>query len=291
MRNILIFSSILILHACIKYIDTQIPDNGRKLVVNCLYSDTGILTIELFKSKHILDDQTTYNPISNAQIAIYQNDTLREQCIEVAPGLYKTQFFIPRSGQKQKMIVSYNEGETIHVTSYLPTHGAKMIFLDTTLIKNEMFGNYYLRFKFRILSNQSKKYFLVHFPNSIKNDKVNEQWYLNFETSTPIFEVKNSYVGIFSSETFLDGSCDIIFDFDAYYFSSDSINKLYFELITLSEDAYHYMRTVLLQQEANLNPFAEPVLVYSNVKNGFGIFAGFVIYRDSVLIPRINLPY
>jgi hypothetical protein len=45
-------------------------------------------------------------------------------------------------------------------------------------------------------------------------------------------------------------------------------------LRSVSEDYYNYMATKELQDETSGNPFAQPVSVYNNVSNGFGIFAG-----------------
>jgi hypothetical protein len=45
-------------------------------------------------------------------------------------------------------------------------------------------------------------------------------------------------------------------------------------LASLSEENYEYQRTAQLQDEVSRNPFAEAVLVHSNVRGGLGIFAG-----------------
>lgn len=53
---------------------------------------------------------------------------------------------------------------------------------------------------------------------------------------------------------------------------SDSVYALY-KLMHVSEAHYRYNRSFRKAQEADGNPFAEPVNVYTNVKNGYGIFA------------------
>jgi hypothetical protein len=45
-------------------------------------------------------------------------------------------------------------------------------------------------------------------------------------------------------------------------------------LRTLSKGYYLYKTSKQLQQNTNNDPFAQPVPIYSNVQNGFGIFAG-----------------
>jgi len=56
----------------------------------------------------------------------------------------------------------------------------------------------------------------------------------------------------------------------------------------LSKDIYTYMKYLKLYDQYHDNPFSEPVAVYSNVKNGAGIFAGFndeakFIYEDTYI--------
>ena len=49
---------------------------------------------------------------------------------------------------------------------------------------------------------------------------------------------------------------------------------LRFYLYNISQDYYYYRRSLELYNQTNGNPFAQPVQVFSNIQNGFGIFAG-----------------
>ena len=49
---------------------------------------------------------------------------------------------------------------------------------------------------------------------------------------------------------------------------------LRFYLHNISQDYYYYRRSLELYNQSSDNPFAQPVQVYSNIENGFGIFAG-----------------
>jgi hypothetical protein len=53
-------------------------------------------------------------------------------------------------------------------------------------------------------------------------------------------------------------------------------------LMSLSEDYFKYKLSLEKYQETAGDPFAQPVQVYSNVENGFGIFGGYSVYRDSL---------
>ena len=52
-------------------------------------------------------------------------------------------------------------------------------------------------------------------------------------------------------------------------------NKLFVQVLHISEDYYEYHKTGLLHEETRENPFAEPLSVHGNVENGYGIFAGY----------------
>jgi hypothetical protein len=61
-------------------------------------------------------------------------------------------------------------------------------------------------------------------------------------------------------------------------------------LKTLSEDGYNYVRTARLQNDTSGDPLAQPVNVYNNIQNGFGIFAGYSasVYTRSLPRPVIT---
>ena len=49
----------------------------------------------------------------------------------------------------------------------------------------------------------------------------------------------------------------------------------YLQVLYISETYYEYLTTARLHDETRENPFAEPLNVYGNVENGYGIFAGY----------------
>ncbi len=60
-------------------------------------------------------------------------------------------------------------------------------------------------------------------------------------------------------------------------------NEIY---IANTDRAYYYYNTAIDKiRKANGNPFAEPVLTYSNIKNGLGVMAG---YNQSRIVVKVN---
>ena len=58
-------------------------------------------------------------------------------------------------------------------------------------------------------------------------------------------------------------------------YNSNDKREYWVEVAQCSLDYYEYYRTYILQVSQRINPYSEPVIVYSNIKNGVGIFAGF----------------
>jgi hypothetical protein len=59
---------------------------------------------------------------------------------------------------------------------------------------------------------------------------------------------------------------------------------MFAELRTVSEEYYLYYNSLSRQRTGNNGPFADPVMIYGNVENGQGIFAGYNASVDSVAI-------
>jgi hypothetical protein len=60
------------------------------------------------------------------------------------------------------------------------------------------------------------------------------------------------------------------------------------KLSTLSESYYKYLRTIDLQKRSEQDPFSDPVLVYTNISNGSGIFGSSSVSERNISIH--NMP-
>jgi Domain of unknown function (DUF4249) len=49
-------------------------------------------------------------------------------------------------------------------------------------------------------------------------------------------------------------------------------SRVEYTLVTTTADLFQFTRSKELNDNARDNPFAEPVILYSNIKNGYGIF-------------------
>jgi hypothetical protein len=157
-------------------------------------------------------------------------------------------------------------------------------------------------------NNDTTRYFLYKIQNQIlSDDPVFKSVYNNFGDEIIDYGPGNDY-SIFP-DTYFQGK-EYTLQFKTYFYYSNPANpnlggggsgnsnpasgpQKIFDRTTihiqhLSKDLYAYLKYLKLYQNYHSNPFSEPVAVYSNVKNGAGIFAGFndeakFIYEDTYI--------
>lgn len=78
---------------------------------------------------------------------------------------------------------------------------------------------------------------------------------------------------IFPDEIFNGKSYTVRFNVETYSYSEEPVKEYIVFLRSLDEAQYLYIRSTDLQSDTEGNPFAEPVPVYNNIENGYGIFA------------------
>jgi hypothetical protein len=64
----------------------------------------------------------------------------------------------------------------------------------------------------------------------------------------------------------------------------EALGKVFAELRTVSEEYYLYYTTYSRQQSQSDGPFNDPVVIFNNVENGHGYFAGYNTTQDSVSV-------
>ncbi len=80
----------------------------------------------------------------------------------------------------------------------------------------------------------------------------------------------------FFKDVLFDGESHEIELSSARYTVAASLERrIWVEVRFVSETYYRHLRSALLHNTTVDNPFAEPVRIYSNIENGYGIFAGY----------------
>lgn len=321
MKKYITLSLILVsLLSCIKTIDFNDEQYANQLILNSIIWPDSAFQASLSKSTSILEND--YGPVRQIPGAmdIYENDQLLAH-LSSTTGKFRAADIKPKAGNTYRVIAS-SQGKQIEAQTTIPLK-AEVVSVDTSLVKTggpqkTMYFNlklkdtpgedyYRIIVEYDYLSlyryNGTRTYYLNKNIGwgKISDDPVFKSVYSN--SGEEIFDMvpENRY-NIFPDDIFNGKERSIQVKTTFYSYPYDPSNpqmhsnqQTIYDRFTLhvqriSKDLYNYMKYLELYDYYHDNPISEPVPVYSNVKNGAGIFAGF--NNDaSYTYEKVYLPY
>lgn len=309
--HIAFFIIFIIISACEKVLDIELPDSEKKIVVNSITKVNEPFKINISKSIHIFEDED-FDPylINNVDIKLYENDNqialLKNEKEKYFYTLEKC-----KSNANYRIEASYGNLKSVEAEMTIPQK-IEIISIDTQSVKVVDFGyiqnllrceikfsdnldieNYYMfsifyKYKEYIYDDLGEKIDSIEYLYDISES--NEEFLA--ETSTQIYLNGLAYF-YFTDEIFNGQEYIFSVNIDPYYinFFDENGNQIedtyiYLELVHLPEDLFLFYKSYNAYLDSHNNPLAEPVNIYSNINNGIGIFSGKNIYRDSIKIKR-----
>jgi hypothetical protein len=308
MKNIIfIFAVGIILMACEKTISIKIPDEGRKLTINSFFAEDSNMVVKLTKSRYILDGKWEFDPVENADISLFENDVLLEKLSENNAGTYLSNIII-KANKHYKIEVRSNGFPDSKAESHVPErtdiitltaeettdeYGGPIVSFNLTFKDDPETENYYFV--------QGHKYYSDTYYDHDTGEKITN---INKEILYLYSDDLNTYQddwglgeGVLMSDEFINGkeyklNCK---SYASYYYYDESqgdqiepdkndTTTYYIEFHSVSKEFYQYYKSLSKHKEATDEFFTEPVQVYNNIENGFGIFAGMSTDLDSVVI-------
>ncbi len=293
-----LFTGLLLLNGCEKEIDINIPEKDKKIVLNGLINTDSLFSVNVSKSLNILDvEDVKY--LDNATVSIYENGNFIEELNYISGGNYKSSFFVSSEGKTYKVKVDVPEMQSASAETFIPEASISDLTIDTiTTIYEEEFYSYKglkCNIGFNDLSNEENYYWFcitgkrAHYEwDSVNHEEIitYEQGNIYFNSNDPVIEswVSGGYGFIFSDKLFNGSNIDFNIYLEKYMLYDLDTNVLHFNVNSISEDFYLYAATYNSHMEAQNDPFTEPVQVYSNIENGYGIFAGYSTVSDSITV-------
>jgi len=298
----------LIFYSCQKKVKIDIPDDGRKLVVNSLFEANSLLTINITKSKHILDETYygTYSGfyhIPNAKVSLFKNNVFLENLTEMEQGNYKSTFLLTDNAE-YSISVKADNFEEVTAKNTIPKSVEINKFEFNDYTEGE-YGSIYANFSLEFTDDGNiENYYLLEMYKKHKYTIYNEETEEEdtFEDIYPIYitpkDLRYEQTGyneaLFFDDNYFNGTT-LNFQFSVYSYSfygeeqtEETKDKYYIYLNSVSKEYYLYVQSLDKHQYAKDDFFAEPVQVYNNIENGFGIFAGISSAVDSVEVDIYN---
>lgn len=264
----------------------DLPKRPQQLVLNCVAQDSTYnrnlfsWVVSLSLSKGILES-IPFDPVSNAVIAIYENNKLLVVPIESPfdKGTYYSQSSYPIPGKLYRIEATAPPYGTVSASFIQP------MTVMTDALEIKILGinpaHEYARdvqFRFFFTDPPGDNYYAI----SIKRKTEDSPFpggadVLNLAFIDQAYQEYNTPEALIFKDTYFEGQKTYL-DFKSIIFDRPGDFPLNFYSVTLNnltKEHYDYLKTAYIQASTRNDPFAQPIQVVNNIKNGFGIFTGF----------------
>lgn len=298
--TLIAFSAILF--SCEEPLDiSDLPQADSKLVVVSKFSEGKAIEVSVSKNRPIGNsDPIEY--LTDARVELYWKDTYLEQLVLVPSGegvefpYYISKRNFPVSGVEYTIKVMVDGYQAVMAKSRIP-HSVRITKFKIDEMKSEPISG----------STLQRNYFYTTIDFDDPAEKGNF-YHLNISQQVNDFLVEGTdtliarktlhpvaFNHLFNENTItanLEGG--LLFEDKPdgselkinFYIDTDpatqGFGKTYLELRSISNDYYLYYTTLSKSDGVNPDPLNPPVIVYQNVENGLGIFAGYSNAMDSI---------
>lgn len=290
-NKMLIGSVLIICISCFSPIEIKPPNDSQFLVVNAInFQSDSTWLIEVSRNKPFASENA-HQFIDNAEVYIEDEDNLKIQLQQKIINS-KTYYY---SNHKPEVNKQYKL--TVHTPGFISVNAvSKIPSIDSVIPLKIKIDSTYLKEVLEILKNDPS--YPVDFSKSVscnisfidppaEKNFYDLRLFYGSENSSALLKyeeiafldlngVKTNYL---TDDIMFNGTTHTLyFNIPIALFLIEKISKISVSLRLLSPEYYNYLHTANLQQSLNEDPFAQPVIVYSNVEHGAGIFAGFNYY-------------
>ncbi len=295
---------------CMSDLEIEHPNVPNIPVVNGLLSPDSTLSVNI---SGLLEVNQSYSEsVSNASVLITDSTENVLSLLPVGQGTYRLDY-LPQKGMTYSLQVDIPNQKSMFSTTTIPSTYAPdsvslsnswhhysppqyiyqikayPLFISLPALENDTY------LVFRFVAKRKGTYWtndsigtyepiepaISHFIPLYSNDSdftyVGQDEHYIFQSEYSIINELTDYMFWVSEELYypigLGASGELVYD-----------TELYLDVISCSPEFYKYFRTYIINASERINPFVEPVEVYSNIENGLGIFAGYTINRVQVLI-------
>ncbi|TND08478.1 MAG: hypothetical protein FD123_2274 [Bacteroidetes bacterium] len=266
--------------SCEQAADIDLPETEPKLVVTCFISPQDTLIIARINRSKPVFQASTVNPsfsVDNATVILAGNSTSVQLTYDadfewyyVSPSQFQV---LP--GATYTITVTTPEGESVNASTTIPVSVPQNYTVTVTseILDSNSFGlneHYMSDNAWTDLAGQTDFYRLI--------------W---VSVRTNAFLPGDTLYSTLGGELISDKNNDggqIRLLSDGYQFqnTTDTTIAMDFHLVHATPEYYLYHQSV--QNYGGDNPFAEPTLIYTNVTDGLGVFAGYNSVKRRVLL-------
>ncbi len=268
------------LFSCVEEVTIDF-DHEPKLCINCILNPDSLIKASVTLS-HSLDNSAQFEPINNANIKLYEDDIYKGELTFSGSGKYLLKQK-PESGKDYIIIVEVQGYKSLKASTTVPEKPAIQYTRDTTSIIDKPNVPIF-DLKIQLFDKQGNNFYWLYNTYIVGGIKYGGNCK---EINAPYVDNFNRYIDSDSQYGFYHflqiRMTDEGYDGQVLEFTiPDNIVYLdYKAQHFLSADEHYdkYIKTTLIKRMSENDdlPFNEPVQIYTNIENGYGIFGSCAI--------------
>ncbi len=286
-----IIAVLLLLSACEKRVDFELPKMDSKPVIQAFVADSLPLILQVNKTYGILDIDTSHTAHDIEAIDVFVNNEFEER-LKKADNVFMAEHYIPATSEHIDLVAHTQQGDSVMASTYVPdkvniqavSFQAEAFpdedgFMQSQVIlefqDNAATQDYYEVYIKAYCDTASFNYaYAIHSESPIiQNEDMPEAWQETLLFSDKLFDGQVVNLPI----VFEQPSC-----LEKDYRTENAKLEVY--LLHITEDYYLYKKTLrkhLYAQNSDIfdGGMVEPTNVYSNIKGGYGVFAGYAVAK------------
>jgi hypothetical protein len=280
------------LFSCQERIEINPPGFEPKLVINCLFTQDSVFKVHV---SHTLNyNDTTSGYISDAECYLYAGNTPLDTLKYMKNGMYISNLK-PEINKHYKIKVDHPDYPMATAESYVPD---KPVITQTdtshTLIYDPYEEEHLLELTSHISDQPDQENFYEISYMGYLNYMGGQVFFSYFQSDDPVITNDgiidyNPFLLLFSDDLFKNEKYKLNFriftiNFDVYPDTTNYSVVLKYKGIT--EEYYKYIKETSKQSDYQRNQFiytGETIDVFSNIKNGYGIFTGYSMVMDTII--------
>ena len=297
----------LVFSSCEKTVDYNIDDDIVKPVVYAFLSDSKAMVHLFWSSSYVSDNDE--QEISNASIMLYEGENSLGTLSHISDGIYELTGICPMANVEYTITIDVPDYEgSIVAKTTMPAKVHADLFVtkeyhyeegwpeewgyytdNLNLVFDDPLGvsNYYSYNVDKIQYVEGFEYWdeedIVRHTSSVSINNVNQLMYTELEH---IILFNDKYIDGTRYE-YVVNNLSVSYIYDTEIHEDKDVDSAFMvpHFKTVNYDYYKFYCDAVGQSQASFNT-SEAYCVYSNVENGFGIFAAYCEVTDTVVVHR-----
>ena len=290
--------------ACEKEVPLEVEQTDQKLAILCTFSPGEPFNLELAKSTSLFHSNSNSNLIDDAEIIIC-SDSYCAPAFPLPPNVtdisntnskYQSadELIIPEENKDYNITIKIDGFDAISAQSSIPQLAEISHFTigEITKYANEFdtIQDYNIRLAFKFLDdiNEDNFYHAKFYQvlNDTSNDLLSDPDTIAILDANKGFSLIDDKLSgnvtvtaggiLFNDKPFNKSLQELVFEPNFSF--KNTIHEpieIIIELRTVSKEYYDYFNSAYRQNAQENVPFSDPTIIYSNVTNGLGVFAGY----------------